>query len=192
MLDSWGRPEAGLLTGVTNWIGDYGECTSAKSISQDLQSQFQGKYCTGMHPTSVPVNGQVSLYVFFCGFWIAVLHTSLQLKLQSGKGSLIFAHCVVLNWSFPMPTACSNAAQSLIWFRLIIKVITWDSFFRWHDVKIVHEWQSSFHLEMGVPDNQQPSSCHVWNAILEILTDVRWSHESQKLKYLDVINITIA
>ena len=68
VLDSWGRPEAGLLTGVTNWIGDYGECTSSKSISQDSQSQFQGKYCTGMHPTSVPVNGQVSLYVFFSGF----------------------------------------------------------------------------------------------------------------------------
>ena len=61
VLDSWGRPEAGLLTGVTNWIGDYGECTSSKSISQDSPSQFQGKYCTGMHPTSVPVNGQVSV-----------------------------------------------------------------------------------------------------------------------------------
>ena len=112
VLDSWGRPEAGLLTGVTNWIGDYSECTSSKSISKDSPSQFQGKYCTGMHPTSVPVNGQVSVTVVVFELWSAyVLHST-----SNGKGSSIFTHCVVLNRSSPMQFYLKRST-SLIWLR---------------------------------------------------------------------------
>lgn len=49
MLDSFGKPSAGLLTGNLNWMGDFDECVNANTGS-DASVVFSGQYCKLLLP----------------------------------------------------------------------------------------------------------------------------------------------
>ncbi|XP_055947832.1 nose resistant to fluoxetine protein 6-like [Argiope bruennichi] len=60
MLDSYGKPESGILAGNIKWLGTYDECVGIQSVPQKNASvgNFRGKYCT----LQVPLNlGNVSI-----------------------------------------------------------------------------------------------------------------------------------
>ena len=50
VLDSWGKPEPGILSFNLQWLGNFEECVTAKSanISQQIihPAEFKGQYCT--------------------------------------------------------------------------------------------------------------------------------------------------
>ena len=48
MIDSAGKPAAGLMTKHVNWRGDYDECVGVKAVSNISEPpyEFNGKYCT--------------------------------------------------------------------------------------------------------------------------------------------------
>ncbi|GBM42507.1 hypothetical protein AVEN_189201-1, partial [Araneus ventricosus] len=47
-LDSYGKPETGILTGNIKWLGQYDECVDIQAPSKDNTGVegFRGKYCT--------------------------------------------------------------------------------------------------------------------------------------------------
>ncbi|KAK6195849.1 hypothetical protein SNE40_001192 [Patella caerulea] len=48
MLDAFGKPDAGILRGATNWLGDYEECLAVMAINKtEYAGGFEGKYCFG-------------------------------------------------------------------------------------------------------------------------------------------------
>ncbi|XP_050398153.1 nose resistant to fluoxetine protein 6 [Patella vulgata] len=48
MLDAFGKPDAGILRGATNWLGDYEECVAVVAINKtEYAGGFKGKYCSG-------------------------------------------------------------------------------------------------------------------------------------------------
>ncbi|KAK6195851.1 hypothetical protein SNE40_001194 [Patella caerulea] len=48
MLDAFGKPDAGILRGATNWLGDYEECLAVVAINKtEYAGGFNGKYCFG-------------------------------------------------------------------------------------------------------------------------------------------------
>ncbi|GIY21135.1 hypothetical protein CDAR_494761, partial [Caerostris darwini] len=59
MLDSYGKPESGILLGNLNWIGEYDECVNAYAPQKENTSigGFHGKYCT----MQIPSNSEISL-----------------------------------------------------------------------------------------------------------------------------------
>ena len=61
VLDAWGKPEAGFLTGILNWVGDYDECINIKVTETDSRDSISGRYCTGIHQSQVVFQGQVHL-----------------------------------------------------------------------------------------------------------------------------------
>lgn len=62
MLDSYSKPESGILEGNFKWLGDYSECIQLKAPLEpnSTAGNFQGKYCT--LALSVPVANNVSFY----------------------------------------------------------------------------------------------------------------------------------
>ncbi|GBN16297.1 hypothetical protein AVEN_86381-1, partial [Araneus ventricosus] len=68
MLDSFGKPESGLLIGNLKWIGEYDECLGIKAPRVEYTSigGFRGRYCTLQIPLtlknmSLPVSTAVCL-----------------------------------------------------------------------------------------------------------------------------------
>ncbi|GIY64964.1 nose resistant to fluoxetine protein 6 [Caerostris darwini] len=68
MLDSYGKPESGILLGNVKWIGEYDECINAYAPQKEDTSigGFHGKYCTLQIPfqfrnMSMPMNVAVCL-----------------------------------------------------------------------------------------------------------------------------------
>ncbi|XP_055947829.1 nose resistant to fluoxetine protein 6-like [Argiope bruennichi] len=68
MLDSYGKPESGILAGNIKWLGAYDECVGIQSVSQKNASvgNFRGKYCTLQIPlrlenVSIPISTAVCL-----------------------------------------------------------------------------------------------------------------------------------
>ncbi|GIX95608.1 NRF domain-containing protein [Caerostris extrusa] len=68
MLDSYGKPESGILLGNLNWIGEYDECVTAHAPEKENTSigGFHGKYCTMQIPfqfrnKSMPISTAVCL-----------------------------------------------------------------------------------------------------------------------------------
>ncbi|XP_033763774.1 nose resistant to fluoxetine protein 6-like [Pecten maximus] len=64
MIDSWGKPNAGILTGSTKWIGSFDQCLG---VQPDVQgaTPFEVGYCAANIPFQI--NGQaVSLYLGMC------------------------------------------------------------------------------------------------------------------------------
>ena len=59
MLDSWAKPERGILNGNLNWIGAYDECLNVTiPASSDPTLNFSPQYCT--------LNTKLSLGVCNC------------------------------------------------------------------------------------------------------------------------------
>lgn len=48
MVDSWGKPPEGVLSGHITALGDYDECVSVRGGGTGNLSHFRGKYCTNM------------------------------------------------------------------------------------------------------------------------------------------------
>ncbi|XP_071040695.1 nose resistant to fluoxetine protein 6-like [Parasteatoda tepidariorum] len=46
MLDSFGKPESGILEGNVKWLGDFDECKSVYAPRNRGRGGFQGQYCT--------------------------------------------------------------------------------------------------------------------------------------------------
>ncbi|GFU16199.1 nose resistant to fluoxetine protein 6 [Nephila pilipes] len=48
MLDSYGKPESGVLIGNVKWLGEYNECLDIQAPPKPYENvgHFQGKYCT--------------------------------------------------------------------------------------------------------------------------------------------------
>ncbi|GBN32260.1 hypothetical protein AVEN_116021-1 [Araneus ventricosus] len=48
MLDSYGKPESGILVGNLKWLGQYDECVGVQAPSKENTSVggFRGNYCT--------------------------------------------------------------------------------------------------------------------------------------------------
>ncbi|GIY98686.1 nose resistant to fluoxetine protein 6 [Caerostris extrusa] len=68
MLDSYGKPESGILLGNLKWIGEYDECIKAYAPQKEDTNMggFHGKYCTLQVPielrnTSMPLSIAVCL-----------------------------------------------------------------------------------------------------------------------------------
>ncbi|GBN49966.1 hypothetical protein AVEN_98912-1, partial [Araneus ventricosus] len=68
MLDSYGKPESGILTGNIKWLGQYDECVDIQAPSKDNTGVegFRGKYCTlqvplKLGPVSLPLSTAVCL-----------------------------------------------------------------------------------------------------------------------------------
>ncbi|GBM82281.1 Nose resistant to fluoxetine protein 6 [Araneus ventricosus] len=60
MLDSYGKPESGILAGNLKWLGQYDECVEIQAPSKENTNVggFRGKYCTLQIPLKL---GTVSL-----------------------------------------------------------------------------------------------------------------------------------
>ncbi|GBM10130.1 hypothetical protein AVEN_66691-1, partial [Araneus ventricosus] len=68
LLDSYGKPESGVLTGNIKWLGQYDECVDIQAPSKDITGVegFRGKYCTlqvplKLGPVSLPLSTAVCL-----------------------------------------------------------------------------------------------------------------------------------
>ncbi|GFU10858.1 nose resistant to fluoxetine protein 6 [Trichonephila clavipes] len=68
MLDSYGKPESGVLNGNIKWLGEYKECLDVRAPPKPYENVggFQGKYCTLQIPVklknvSLPLNMGVCL-----------------------------------------------------------------------------------------------------------------------------------
>ncbi|KAF6034437.1 hypothetical protein EB796_007256 [Bugula neritina] len=61
-LDAWGKPPTGFFTGILNWVGDYQECIAIKSTygknDDPGMMLYQGRYCSGIHPSMAATGGQ--------------------------------------------------------------------------------------------------------------------------------------
>ena len=48
MIDSFGKPESGILNGNFKWVGDYNECIGIRASNPNYTTigNFRGKYCS--------------------------------------------------------------------------------------------------------------------------------------------------
>ena len=47
VLDSWGKPETGILHGNLNWLGAYDECLNITiPVNAEPSLNFKPQYCT--------------------------------------------------------------------------------------------------------------------------------------------------
>ena len=55
VIDSWGKPPEGILSGHVNAMGDFDECVGLNGNSGEAEaSEFQGQYCTTYIVNSAP------------------------------------------------------------------------------------------------------------------------------------------
>lgn len=67
MLDAWGKPPTRFFTEILNWVGDYQECVAIRSTYRENNDPgmmlYQGRYCSGMHPSMGVTSGQAMLHL---------------------------------------------------------------------------------------------------------------------------------
>lgn len=61
MIDSWGKPPEGILSGHVNAMGDFDECVGLRGVSGEAEvPDFRGQYCTTYIVTGKPNSNEGS------------------------------------------------------------------------------------------------------------------------------------